>query len=124
MAFVANPLSLSIPPASFEAWLRENGHLEHLDKCAVVDQHRPSHRGIIPSILSFAVNPFGSLTVEDLNRRPAAWTGEFWDCGHGFRESYGLPISGTQLKLRMGENLKRYMGNYLRLSVLILACFM
>lgn len=122
MAFVANPLSLSIPPATFEAWLRDSGHLEVLDKCAV-DPSRSSSGGILSSILGFAVNPFGNLTVEDLCRQPVPWTGEFWDCGHGLVESYGRPLTGTQLKLRMGENMKRYMGNYLRLFLLILACF-
>jgi hypothetical protein len=91
--------------------------------CAL-DQHRPSRSGFISSLSAFAVNPFEALTVDDLSRNPVPWTGHFWDSGHGFLESYGLPISGTQLKLRMGDNLKRYMGNYLRFSMVILACFM
>eukprot|EP00250_Pteridium_aquilinum_P006983 c16790_g1_i1 orf=235-888(+) len=123
MAFVANPLSLSIPPATFEAWLRDSGHLEVLDKVAI-DPPRSSRNAFLSSILGFAVNPFGNVSVEDLCRPPLAWTGEFWDCGHGLVDSYGWPLSSTQLKLRMRENVKRYMGNYLRLFVLILACFM
>lgn len=122
MAFVANPLSLSIPPATFETWLRDSGYLEILDKCAI-DPARSRGGGIVSSIFSFIVNPFGNLTVEDVCRQPVAWTGEFWDCGSGLSQSYGWPLSGTQLKLRMAENRKRYMGNYLRLFVFIFACF-
>lgn len=122
MAFVANPLSLSIPPANFDAWLRDSGYLEILDECAI-DPARSGRCGILSSIFSFVLNPFGNLTVEDLGRPPVPWTGEFWDCGRGLRESYGWPLCGTQLKLRMGENMKRYMGNYLRLFVVIFACF-
>ncbi|MCO5570451.1 hypothetical protein L7F22_024173 [Adiantum nelumboides] len=123
MAFVANPLSLSIPPATFEAWLRDGGHLEVLDKVAI-DPPRSSSNAFISSVLGFAVNPFGNVTVEDLCRPPLPWTGEFWDCGHGLVESYGLPLSSGQWKLRMGENVKKYMGNYIRLFVLVLACFL
>lgn len=122
MAFTANPLSLSIPPATFDAWLRESGHLEVLDKVAI-DPPRSSSNALLSSILGFAVNPFSNVSVEDLCRPPLPWEGEFWDCGHGLVESYGWPLSSAQLKLRMGENVKRYMGNYLRLFVLILACF-
>eukprot|EP00249_Psilotum_nudum_P006081 c19444_g1_i1 orf=496-1143(+) len=121
MAFVENPLSLSIPQATFEAWLREHGYLETLDRC-VLDNAWSGGPGICSSLLRFMINPFKGVTVEDLSKRPVAWTGEFWDCGLGLGESYGLPLSGTQLKLRMEENMKRYMGNYLRLFLCIFLC--
>ncbi|KAH7431811.1 hypothetical protein KP509_08G067700 [Ceratopteris richardii] len=123
MAFVANPLSLSIPPANFEAWLRDAGHLEALDKVAI-DPPRASRSAFLSSIIGLVVNPFGNVTVEDLCRPPLRWTGEFWDCGNGLSESYGFPLSSAQWKLRMGDNVKKYMGNYIRLFGVILACFL
>ncbi|KAM3320623.1 PRA1 family protein H [Capsicum chacoense] len=41
MAFLANPLSLSVPESAFESWLRDTGYLEILDQ-RTTDLHRHS----------------------------------------------------------------------------------
>ncbi|KAG6557571.1 hypothetical protein Mapa_000847 [Marchantia paleacea] len=124
MSFSVNPLSLCLSQSTFEAWLRDSGHLEILDKC-VMDQARTNGHGSISAFMkALKINPFKSLTLEDCCKSPVAWTGEFFDCGTGPRDTYTFPHSLTQAKLRMEENVKRYTGNYLVLALVILLCFL
>ncbi|KAL3686767.1 hypothetical protein R1sor_013076 [Riccia sorocarpa] len=110
--------------STFEAWLRESGHLEILDKCNL-DQGRPQRRNSLSnSVKALRINPFKSLTVEDCCKGPVSWTGEFLDCGLGPKETYSLPRSLTQAKLRMEENIKRYTGNYLVLAMVVVLCYL
>ncbi|GLJ40435.1 hypothetical protein SUGI_0832940 [Cryptomeria japonica] len=115
MAFSANPLSLSLPEGAFEAWVRESGYLERIDEGEVVDSGTGSNSWKISLI-----NPFGKLTAEDFSRDAVPWTAEFW----GAPQSYSRPTSLMQLKLRMQENVKKYVRNYIYLSLCILASFL
>ncbi|XP_011627347.1 PRA1 family protein H isoform X2 [Amborella trichopoda] len=127
MAFSANPLSLSVPEAAFETWLQETGYLETLDTRNIppcVDRCTTSTGGATSFFSLFAFNPFSKLTVEDLKRQPASWTGEFFDCGLGPSRTYSLPSSVSQARLRIQENIRRYPRNYAYLSLLILCCFL
>lgn len=124
MAFQVNPLTLCLPQRTFEAWLRESGHLEVLDKNALDQSLLGGNDGSSVLMKALKINPFRSLTVEDFTKSPVAWTGEFFDCGLGPRETYSLPRSVMQAKLRMEENVKRYTGNYMVLSLIILLCFL
>lgn len=67
---------------------------------------------------------FWHSTVEDLLKKPVSWTAEFFDCGLGPGETYSWPRSIAQAKLRMEENLKRYMGNYLILIAIVFIIFL
>ncbi|KAF3791017.1 PRA1 family protein H [Nymphaea thermarum] len=125
MAFSANPLSLSVPPPAFESWLRESGYLETLD-CR--DAHPPMDQKdgfSFSSVLSLlTINPFSKVTADDLTRSAAPWTAEFFDSGTGPSQTYSLPSSSSQARLRVQENVKRYIRNYIYIYVLILGCAM
>jgi hypothetical protein len=124
MAFERNPLSLSLPQAAFEKWLRDSGYLEILDRC-VLDHARIAGQGSLAALSKvIKINPFVNLTVEDLLQKPVSWTGEFFDCGLGPLETFSWPRTITQVKLRMEENVKRYTGNYLILVLIIFLCFL
>ncbi|CAK9198878.1 unnamed protein product [Sphagnum jensenii] len=124
MAFERNPLSLSLPQAAFEKWLRDSGYLEILDRC-VLDHARIAGQGSLAALSKvIKINPFVNLTVEDLLQKPVSWTGEFFDCGLGPWETFSWPRTITQVKLRMEENVKRYTGNYLILVLIIFLCFL
>lgn len=114
MAFSANPLSLSLPEGAFEAWIRESGYLERIDQGEIVDGGTGNNSWSINII-----NPFGILTAEDFNRDAVPWTAEFW----GTLQAYSRPTSFIHLKLRMQENVRKYLRNYIYLSLFILASF-
>ncbi|KAL2628689.1 hypothetical protein R1flu_013375 [Riccia fluitans] len=124
MLFSVNPLSLCMSQSTFEAWLRESGHLEILDKCTVDQARAEGHSSFSAIMKALRINPFRSLTIEDCCKGPVSWTGEFFDCGLGPKETYSFPRSLTQTKLRMEENVKRYTGNYLVLALVILLCYL
>jgi len=125
MAFQVNPLSLSLSQSALEEWLRENGHLETLDRTGL-DHHlrQPSHSSLTEFTKAVKSNPFKNLTVEDLLKKPVSWTEEFFDCGSGPGDTYSWPRSISQAKLRMDENLRRYIGNYVILVVIVFLIFM
>lgn len=120
MAFKENPLSLSLSQTAFEEWLRENGHLETLDRTGL-DHHLrlPSHSSFREFSKVLKSNAFMNLTVDDLMKKPVSWTGEFFDCGFGPGETYSWPRSISQAKLRMDENIRRYTGNYVVLVAIV-----
>ncbi|KAJ7283052.1 hypothetical protein O6H91_Y350800 [Diphasiastrum complanatum] len=124
MAFLVNPLSLCIPQSAFEAWLRERGYLEILDKCGLDQARMAGQSSFAACCKLLTTNPFANLTMEDLCQKPVPWTDEFFDCGLGPRETYSWPVSVTQIKLRMEENLRRYTGNYLVLTLVVFLCFL
>ncbi|EFJ07168.1 hypothetical protein SELMODRAFT_186360 [Selaginella moellendorffii] len=121
-SFVVNPLSLCIPQSSFEAWLKDKGFLEILEKCTLDNAIIAGQGSFVALCKLLKLNPFESLTVEDLGKKPVPWTAEFLDCGKGPAETYSWPMSVTQVKFRMDENLKRYTGNYLVLIAITFAC--
>ncbi|CAM6101648.1 unnamed protein product [Calypogeia fissa] len=125
MTFQVNPLSLCLPQQAFETWLRESGQLEVLDKNAL-DQALLGGSESLSAVLikALKINPLRSLTIEDFCNSPVSWTGEFFDCGLGPRETYSYPRSLIQAKLRMEDNVKRYTGNYLVLALIIFLCFL
>ncbi|KAG0560134.1 hypothetical protein M758_10G151400 [Ceratodon purpureus] len=120
MAFKENPLSLSVSQTAFEEWLRENGHLETLDRTEL-DHHLrlPSHSSFREFSKAVKSNAFMNLTVDDLLKKPVSWTGEFFDCGFGPGETYSWPRSISQAKMRMDENIRRYTGNYVVLVAIV-----
>ncbi|KAG5254947.1 prenylated rab acceptor family protein [Salix suchowensis] len=127
MVFSSNPLSLSVPDPTFDAWLRDSGYLE------ILDQHSssstitadPTSTSIITSttttattsglfisffshiltLLSlFTLNPFSKLTTDDFSGQTPSWTRSFFaDFG-----SYSFPSGSDQARLRVNENVKRY----------------
>lgn len=62
MAFVENPLSLSLPQAAFEKWLGENGYLETLDRCGLDQAIMAGHGSFAALSKAVKTNPFMSLT--------------------------------------------------------------
>ncbi|XP_042491051.1 PRA1 family protein H [Macadamia integrifolia] len=143
MAFLANPLSLSVPEAAFESWLRDSGYLEVLDeRTTILDLSFPSDRdGSSTSIATspssatnysffhfifsylgtlfslFTLNPFAKLTSDDFAGDAPSWTIGFFGC----LDSYSIPSSPSQARLRVQENVKRYARNYATLAVIIFA---
>ncbi|KAJ6752036.1 hypothetical protein OIU85_002456 [Salix viminalis] len=141
MVFSSNPLSLSVPDPTFDAWLRDSGYLE------ILDQHSssstitadPTSTSIITSttttatttglfisffshiltLLSlFTLNPFSKLTTDDFSGQTPSWTRSFFaDFG-----SYSFPSGSDQARLRVNENVKRYARNYASLFILFFAC--
>lgn len=125
MAFSANPLSLSVPAPAFESWLRESGYLESLDSRNIHPPLDQKDSFSFTSVLSLlTINPFSKVTADDLARPAAPWTAEFFDSGAGPSHTYALPSSSSQARLRVQENVKRYIRNYIYIYVLILGCTM
>lgn len=143
MAFSANPLSLSVPEASFESWLRDTGYLEILDSHSTAAASAagttdaspppPLHKtaaaaatSTAASLLSsiktltslLSVNPFARLVSADLSGPTPPWTGSFL----GRPSSYSFPAGPAQARMRVQENVKRYARNYAFLSLLFFAC--
>ncbi|KGN55111.1 PRA1 family protein H [Cucumis sativus] len=141
MSFSSNPLSLSVPDAAFDSWLRDSGYLEILDQ-RTSDLHRhssaapparptptaaaPLATGFFISLFSriatllsiFTLNPFAKLSAADFSGPTPSWTTGFV----GFFESYSFPSSPAQARLRVHENAKRYARNYASLFVLFFVC--
>ncbi|XP_038898448.1 PRA1 family protein H [Benincasa hispida] len=144
MSFSPNPLSLSVPDAAFDSWLRDSGYLEILDQ-RTSDLHRhssapaaaaptrptpaaaaPLATGFFISLFSrmgtllsiFTLNPFAKLSAADFSGPTPSWTSGFV----GFFESYSFPSSPAQARLRVHENAKRYARNYASLFVLFFVC--
>ncbi|CAK9325215.1 unnamed protein product [Citrullus colocynthis] len=144
MSFSSNPLSLSVPDAAFDSWLRDSGYLEILDQ-RTSDLHRhssataaaaptrpipaaaaPLATGFFISFFSrigtllsiFTLNPFAKLSAADFSGPTPSWTSGFV----GFFESYSFPSSPAQARLRVHENAKRYARNYASLFVLFFVC--
>ncbi|KAH9325650.1 hypothetical protein KI387_005828, partial [Taxus chinensis] len=122
MAFLANPLSLSLPESAFESWVRESGYLERIDQGGGEGE---GEVGVLEGVTSnnklwkINLNPFGKLSAEDLSREAVPWAAQFW----GRPDAYSLPTSITHFNLRTEENVKRYARNYICLSLLIVASF-
>ena len=62
MAFVENPLSLSVSQSAFETWLRENGLLEALDRREVDQSQSVGQNAFAEFSKVVKANPFMSLT--------------------------------------------------------------
>ncbi|KAM7252533.1 hypothetical protein ACFE04_024416 [Oxalis oulophora] len=149
MAFSTNPLSLNVPDHHFESWLRDTGYLEVLDHrhsstssavAAATSSSDENPSGSSSSSSSLAVasggifisifaklatllslltlNPLAKLTADDFSGQTPSWTSGFIGC-YG---SYSFPSSGSQARLRVHENVKRYARNYACLFILSLAC--
>ncbi|KAF6141956.1 hypothetical protein GIB67_037924 [Kingdonia uniflora] len=134
--FSANPLSLNVPEPAFESWLRESGYLEILDR----HHHNPtpssttsnnatvittsnslflfifSYLNTIFSLIT--LNPFAKLTTNDFSGETPSWTVGFI----GFFDSYSFPGTPSQARLRVHENVKRYVRNYSTLCVVFFVC--
>ncbi|KAJ4976837.1 hypothetical protein NE237_001943 [Protea cynaroides] len=144
MVFSANPLSLSVPEAAFESWLRDSGYLEVLDeRTTSVDRSfftsdrdgsstsiatSPSsatNYSVFSFIFSylgtffslFTLNPFAKLIADDFAGDAPSWTVGFFGCF----DSYSFPSSPSQAKMRVHENVKRYARNYATLAVIFFA---
>ncbi|KAF9666746.1 hypothetical protein SADUNF_Sadunf16G0260800 [Salix dunnii] len=140
MVFSSNPLSLSVPDPTFDAWLRDSGYLEILDQhSSSTTTVAPTNTSIITSttttattaglfisffshiltLLSlFTLNPFSKLTTDDFSGQTPSWTRSFFaDSG-----SYSFPSGSDQARLRVNENVKRYARNYASLFILSFAC--
>ncbi|CAL9064002.1 unnamed protein product [Musa banksii] len=66
----------------------------------------------------FTLNPFAKLTPEDLSVGTPSWTLEFI----GAAGSYSWPAGSAQARMRVQENVRRYVRNYALLSVIVFAC--
>ncbi|XP_057965420.1 PRA1 family protein H isoform X2 [Malania oleifera] len=146
MVFSANPLALSVPEPAFESWLRDGGYLEILDqRTSDLHCHAPTSASTTSATTSAAatateavfngffapafsyiwtllslitLNPFAKLTAEDFSCETPSWTVGFI----GFFDSYSIPSSPSQARLRVHENVKRYARNYASLFILFFAC--
>lgn len=144
MAFSSNPLSLSVPEAAFESWLRDSGYIDVLDQ-RTSDLHRlrsspspssPSSSssvaasktasaaaatitGRFVTFLSFlTLNPVAKLSANDFSAaQTPPWTAVFL----GSLDSYSFPSSPSQARLRVHENVKRYARNYATLFIIVFA---
>uniref|UniRef100_A0A803QV10 PRA1 family protein n=1 Tax=Cannabis sativa TaxID=3483 RepID=A0A803QV10_CANSA len=150
MVFSSNPLSLSVPEAAFESWLRDSGYIEVLDQrtsdlhrlsttAATADTSSSSSAGNPDSISSTAtatgvfVSLFSSivtfLSLFTINPFSKLSTDDFsgktpsWTTAFlGSFNSYSFPSSSSQARLRAHENVKRYARNYASLFILFFAC--
>ncbi|KAI4333646.1 hypothetical protein L6164_018426 [Bauhinia variegata] len=136
MVFSSNPLALSVPEPAFESWLRDSGYLEILDQrtstAAAASTTTNSETTPIPAtgffvsffshvvtfLSLFTINPFAKLTADDFVGNTPSWSHSFV----GFCDSYSLPSSPSQARLRVHENIKRYARNYAYLFILFFAC--
>ncbi|XP_038987289.1 PRA1 family protein H isoform X1 [Phoenix dactylifera] len=143
MAFAANPLSLSVPEAAFETWLRDTGYLEILDERTTAPSSSSSSSDLLRSRINapatatatataaswtstffrtlfslLTLNPFAKLTPDDFSGGTPSWTVEFI----GGAESYSWPAGPSQARMRVQENVRRYARNYAFLSLLFFAC--
>ncbi|CAN8326132.1 unnamed protein product [Cochlearia groenlandica] len=149
MSFSPNPLSLSVPDPAFESWLRDSGYLELLDHRTSVSAAASSvsasssssgaapssasddvvssiTNGLFASLLSqivtlsslLTINPFSKLSADDFSGDTPPWTTGFF----GTCESYSLPSSSQQAKMRAHENIKRFARNYATLFIVFFAC--
>ncbi|KAJ8527731.1 hypothetical protein K7X08_015182 [Anisodus acutangulus] len=66
----------------------------------------------------FTFNPFAKLRYDDFSADTLSWTSGLVES----LDSYSLPSSNSQAKLRVHENVKRYARNYASLFVLFFAC--
>ncbi|PON81839.1 Prenylated rab acceptor [Trema orientale] len=143
MVFSSNPLSLSVPEAAFESWLRESGYIEVLDQrtstataassssaaagdgasaatatASATGLLVSSFSGIVTILSLFTFNPFSKLSTDDFSGQTPSWTSAFF----GSFDSYSFPSSPSQARLRVHENVKRYARNYASLFILFFAC--
>ena len=142
MVFSSNPLSLSVPEAAFESWLRDSGYIEVLDqRTSTATTTTSSFSGgdgasittatatatsfffslfsrILTFLSLFTINPFSKLTTDDFSGQTPSWTAAFV----GSFNSYSFPSSSSQACLRVHENVKRYARNYASLFILFFAC--
>ncbi|PON34145.1 Prenylated rab acceptor [Parasponia andersonii] len=146
MVFSSNPLSLSVPEAVFESWLRDSGYIEVLDRRTSTSTATTSSSaaaagdgasaaaatatatatgflvssfsGIVTILSLFTFNPFSKLSTDDFSGQTPSWTIAFF----GSFDSYSFPASPSQARLRVHENVKRYARNYASLFILFFAC--
>ncbi|XP_039125923.1 PRA1 family protein H [Dioscorea cayenensis subsp. rotundata] len=142
MVFSANPLALSVPEPAFEAWLRDTGYLEVLDSQPVPPpsadrRSKPTTAATIApaiggttnffsSALSCfrtlvsitTLNPFAKLVPDDFTAPTPSWTSAFI----GPAYSYSWPPDPAQARMRVQENVRRYVRNYAALAIVFFAC--
>nr|CAD1839521.1 unnamed protein product [Ananas comosus var. bracteatus] len=149
MAFAANPLSLSVPEAAFETWLRDSGYLEILDDRTASasasasasanpnpsprrhhHHHHHHHHQFLFLLLRFLLlpphprlpprpQPLRQARRRGLRRPTPSWTLEFLGPAAG---CYSWPAGPAQARMRVQENVRRYARNYAFLSLLFFAC--
>ncbi|XP_062090601.1 PRA1 family protein H [Humulus lupulus] len=150
MVFSSNPLSLSVPEAAFESWLRDSGYIEVLDQ-RTSDLHRLSTTaatattsdtagnpdsisstatatatGVFVSLFSSIVTFLSLFTFNPFSKLSSDdFSGQTpsWTAAFvGSFNSYSFPSSPSQARLRVHENVKRYARNYASLFILFFAC--
>ncbi|CAI0441466.1 unnamed protein product [Linum tenue] len=149
MAFAANPLSVSVPDAEFESWLRDSGYLE------LIDQHSSSsaaattvsatstsdtaaaaatdfdHASLTGGFFFDSLFPAVSVLLSVFSTNPfskltaadfSAPTPSWTSAFIGDCGSYSFPSGSHQARLRVTENVKRYARNYATLFIVFFAC--
>eukprot|EP00976_Prorocentrum_cordatum_P041939 849751-Prorocentrum_minimum.AAC.2 len=104
MTFNTNPLSLSIPQHTLDAWVHEQA--PHVDA-------RSRRNGPVARSLAY-------FTVDDLMQNPKPWR-EFFAVDR-LREAYSFPERWRDAPSRVTANIYTYIGNYLRLALVLMLC--
>mmetsp|Transcript_35735 Transcript_35735/g.60222 ORF Transcript_35735/g.60222 Transcript_35735/m.60222 type:complete len:199 (+) Transcript_35735:290-886(+) len=106
MVFRHNPLSLSIPQATLDAWAHEAAPIVNAS----------NRRSGNPAGRSIA-----NLTVDDLMQPPKPWR-EFFAIDR-LRDAYGFPDRILRdIPGRITENIYTFIGNYLRVALVLMLC--
>lgn len=81
--------------------------------------------GVVRTLLAIiGTNPFAKLAADDFSASTPPWTAGFITGGGGGGEasSYAWPAGPAQARMRIQENVKRYVRNYVYLWLLFFAC--
>ncbi|CAN1145885.1 PRA1 family protein H [Linum perenne] len=150
MVFSANPLSVSVPDAAFESWLRDSGYLELIDQnssssssavtvssSAAASSNNDTVAAastsdtlitgeIFNSLFSVIVVLLSVVTINPFSKLAAqdlsGGTPSWTSAFIGDYTSYSFPSASDQARLRLQENVKRYAKNYATLFVACFAC--
>ena len=104
MAFNSNPLSLSIPQATLDAWVHEQS--------PSVDTRGRRSAPVNRSLAYF--------TVDDLMQDPKPWR-EFFAMDR-LRDAYSFPDRWRDTPSRITANIYTFIGNYLRVALVLMLC--
>lgn len=102
-----NPLSLAIPDATFDAWARE---LPQADMRRLASGQAGSRD----------TRTLAHLTVDDLLQKPRPWRNFF--AIERVSDAYGLCHPWRETPARITENIYTYIGNYLRVALVLVLC--
>ena len=125
-AFVGNPLSLSLQPRDFNAWVAQN---QRAARDATDAQRASTSARVLHASSSARVRAGGAsaapraayktptMTVDDLSKPPKPWR-EFLRLDAA-TAAYAVPRTMEDAKARLDGNVYEFIGNYIRIGVIV-----